>query len=88
MKITKQRKLRYMAQDGIICFYFYRFTVHSVGHLITHTHQHTHTSVYYFSGATALQGLGRQSGRRRAAKLVPTFADRGVSRGQRNGYII
>ena len=31
------------------------------------------------SGATALQGLGRQSGRRRSAKLVPTFADRGVS---------
>ena len=27
----------------------------------------------------------RQSGRRRSAKLVPTFADRGVSRGQRNG---
>ena len=38
------------------------------------------------SGAKALQGLGRQSGRRRSAKLVPTFADRGVSRGQRNGY--
>ena len=38
------------------------------------------------SGATALQGLGRQSGRRRSAKLVPTFADRGVSRGRRNGY--
>ena len=37
------------------------------------------------SGATALQGLGRQSGRRRSAKLVPTFGDRGVSRGQRNG---
>ena len=37
------------------------------------------------SGATALQGLGRQSGRRRSAKLVTTFADRGVSRGQRNG---
>ena len=37
------------------------------------------------SGATALQGLGRQSGRRRSAKLVPTLADRGVSRGQRNG---
>ena len=37
------------------------------------------------SGATALQVLGRQSGRRRSAKLVPTFADRGVSRGQRNG---
>ena len=33
------------------------------------------------SGATALQGLGRQSGRRRSAKLVPTFADIG----QRNG---
>ena len=29
--------------------------------------------------------LHRQSGRRRSAKLVPTFADRGVSRGQRNG---
>ena len=27
----------------------------------------------------------RQSGRRRLAKLAPTFADRGVSRGQRNG---
>ena len=27
----------------------------------------------------------RQSARRRSAKLVPTFADRGVSRGQRNG---
>ena len=27
----------------------------------------------------------RQSGRRRSAKLVPTLADRGVSRGQRNG---
>jgi hypothetical protein len=37
------------------------------------------------SGAIALQGLGRQSGRRRSAKLVPTFANRGVSRGQRNG---
>ena len=37
------------------------------------------------SGTTALQGLGQQSGRRRSAKLVPTFADRGVSRGQRNG---
>ena len=36
------------------------------------------------SGATALQGFGRQSGRR-SAKLVPTFAIRGVSRGQRNG---
>jgi len=36
------------------------------------------------SGATALQGFGRQSGRRQSAKLVPTFADRGVSRGQRN----
>ena len=29
--------------------------------------------------------LYRQSGRRRPAKLVPTYADRGVSRGQRNG---
>jgi hypothetical protein len=29
--------------------------------------------------------LYRQSGRRRSAKLVPTFADGGVSRGQRNG---
>ena len=29
--------------------------------------------------------LYRQSGRRWSAKLVPTFADRGVSRGQRNG---
>ena len=37
------------------------------------------------SGATALQGFGRQSGRRLSVKLVPTFADRGVSRGQRNG---
>ena len=37
------------------------------------------------SGATALQGFGRQSGRRRSAKLVPTFADRGVSHGQRDG---
>ena len=37
------------------------------------------------SGATALQGFGRQSGRRWSAKLVPTFADRGVSHGQRNG---
>ena len=37
------------------------------------------------SGATDLQGLGRQSGRRRSAKLVPTFAHREVSRGQRNG---
>ena len=37
------------------------------------------------SGATALQGLGRQSGRRLSAKLLLTFADRGVSRGQRNG---
>jgi len=37
------------------------------------------------SGATALQGFGRQNGRRRSAKLVPTFPDRGVSRGQRNG---
>jgi hypothetical protein len=37
------------------------------------------------SGATALQGFGRQSGRRWSAKLVPTFADTGVSRGQHNG---
>ena len=37
------------------------------------------------SGATALQSLDRQSGRRRSAELVPTFAERGVSRGQRNG---
>ena len=37
------------------------------------------------SGATAIQGFGRQSGRGRSAKLVPTFADRGLSRGQRNG---
>ena len=36
-------------------------------------------------GATALQGFGWQSGRRRSAKLVPNFADKGVSRGQRNG---
>ena len=42
-------------------------------------------AIFFFSGATALQGLGRQSGRRRSAKLVPTFADRGVSRGQYNG---
>ena len=36
-------------------------------------------------GATTLQDLGRQSGsRRRSAKLVPTFEDRGMSRGQRN----
>ena len=27
------------------------------------------------SGATALQGFGLQSGRRRSAKLVPTFVD-------------
>ena len=40
---------------------------------------------FFPSGATALQGFGRQSGRRRSAKLVPTFADRGVSRGRRNG---
>ena len=39
--------------------------------------------IFFSSGATALQGFGRQSGRRRSAKLVPTFADRGVSRGQR-----
>ena len=37
------------------------------------------------SGATALHGFGRQSGHRRSAKLVQTFADRGLSRGQRNG---
>jgi hypothetical protein len=43
-------------------------------------------SVVESSGATALQVLGRQSGRRLSAKLVPTFADRGMSRGQRNGY--
>ena len=29
--------------------------------------------------------LYRQNGRRQSAKLVPTFVDRGVSRGQRNG---
>ena len=29
--------------------------------------------------------VDRQSGRRRSAKVAPTFADRGVSRGQRNG---
>jgi len=39
------------------------------------------------SGATALQGFGRQSGRCQSAKLVPTVADRGVSRGQRNGSL-
>ena len=43
------------------------------------------TTKGFSSGATALQGLGRQSGRRRSAKLVPTFADRRVSRGQCNG---
>ena len=31
--------------------------------------------------------LYQQSGRRRSAELVPTFADRGVSRGQRNGSL-
>jgi len=41
--------------------------------------------IFFSSGATAPQGLCRQSGRRRSAKLVPTFADRGVSRGHRNG---
>jgi hypothetical protein len=41
--------------------------------------------VHKSSGATALQGFGRQSGRRRSAKLVPTFEGREVSRGQRNG---
>jgi hypothetical protein len=30
--------------------------------------------------------LYRPSDRRLSAKLVPTFADRGVSRGQRNGF--
>ena len=44
-----------------------------------------YTHFKMFSGASALQGFDRQSGRRRSAKLVPTFADRGVSRGQRNG---
>jgi hypothetical protein len=44
-----------------------------------------HVVMFVSSGATALQGFGRQSGRRRSAKLVPTFAYRGVSRGQRNG---
>jgi hypothetical protein len=39
---------------------------------------------------TKLRGLSPRmnytdSGRRRSAKLVPTFADRRVSRGQRNG---
>jgi len=42
-------------------------------------------SINQSSGATALQGFGWQSSRRRSAKLVPTFADRGVSRGHRNG---
>jgi hypothetical protein len=37
------------------------------------------------SGATALQGFGRQRGLRRSAKLVPTYANRGMSCGQRNG---
>ena len=36
-------------------------------------------------GLSPASELYRQSGRRRSAKLVPTFADRGVSRGQRNG---
>ena len=36
-------------------------------------------------GLKSARELYRQSGRRRSAKLVPTFADRGVSRGQRNG---
>ena len=48
--------------------------------LVTNT-----AGIYLSSGATALQGFGLQSGRRRSAKLVPTFADRGASRGQRNG---
>jgi len=39
---------------------------------------------FFSSGATDLQGLGQQSGRRRSAKLVPSVADRGVSRGQRS----
>ena len=58
--------------------------------VLSHTYEHmTHemllSQINKSSGATALQGLGRQSGRHRSAKIVPTFADRGVSRGQRNG---
>ena len=37
------------------------------------------------SVALVREELYQQSGRRRSAKLVPTFADRQVSRGQRNG---
>ena len=36
-------------------------------------------------GSLKKKKLYRQSGRRWSAKLVPTFADRGVSRGQRSG---
>ena len=42
-------------------------------------------TVMYNSVALVRRSVGRQSGRRRSAKLVPTLADRGVSRGQRNG---
>jgi len=53
---------------------------------LTVTYRKLYEKRLEISGATALQGLGRQSGRRRlSAKLVPTFSDRVVSRGQRNG---
>ena len=60
-------------------------TIHNVGRIINKSVYNSFDLVAVSIGATALHSLGRQSGRRRSAKLVPTFADRGVSRGQRNG---
>ena len=62
----------------------FRFVAQYINHCATAIP--TKRDIQKSSGATAQQGFGRQSGRRRSAKLVPTFADRGVSRGQRNGY--
>ena len=55
-----------------------------VNRMSIHVYQ-VHTQLKLNSVALVRSELYRQSGRRRSAKLVPTFADRGVSRGQRNG---
>ena len=44
----------------------------------------TNSIIKKLRGLRGASELHRQSDRRRSAKLVPTLADRGVSRGQRN----
>jgi hypothetical protein len=60
--------------DGVLVKFYLGFPWQKL-HLIT-------KKTPWPQSASELYG---QSGRRRSAKLVPTFAGRGVSRGQRNG---